>query len=412
MRILILSELFYPHGGGAELATWLYTKALANEGFDITILTSRLRNEKRIEKIGKHIKIVRIFRRIQSIQDTRYHMIVNLGFLLSEFIINLIKEADIIYIPGMLYTVIPIAKAFRKPVILHLHNYSVISPSAIVLASPTDNFVRRSLTYDYICYHRLKYKNTFITISSALLNEIIGKNLNKLGLLADVLICVSKRQADIIIKYNQTLSNKIKVLYNPLPEITLTDKKLSAKPTILYTGGSNYLKGFHILLRILKNIGVKKFYNCKFILTNQYDYRSIKILQQIKKIYDLDVEVLGRITYEKLIRLYRSAWAFFFPSIWEEPLPYAIIESMLTNTIPIASRVGGVPELIRGTFAEKFLFEPSDVKRAEKLIEELFSWSACDVLQVSSKLQDSIMKRINNEKIFKIFKEILDKCVS
>ena len=45
MRILFLSELFYPHGGGAEFATYLISKKLAEAGHQIRVITNRFRDE-------------------------------------------------------------------------------------------------------------------------------------------------------------------------------------------------------------------------------------------------------------------------------------------------------------------------------------------------------------------------------
>jgi glycosyltransferase involved in cell wall biosynthesis len=71
---------------------------------------------------------------------------------------------------------------------------------------------------------------------------------------------------------------------------------------------------------------------------------------------------LNRLPHEKYLKLHENAWGLLFPSICEEPLPYAIVESSLLSTIPIASKVGGIPEIVEGTVAERFLFEPGNVK--------------------------------------------------
>ncbi|MEM4474689.1 MAG: hypothetical protein QXY75_06915, partial [Candidatus Bathyarchaeia archaeon] len=70
MKILILSELFYPHGSGAELATWLYVKMLAEEGFKITVVTSKFPNESSFEVLNERIRIYRL--PINVMIGTRY----------------------------------------------------------------------------------------------------------------------------------------------------------------------------------------------------------------------------------------------------------------------------------------------------------------------------------------------------
>jgi glycosyltransferase involved in cell wall biosynthesis len=68
--------------------------------------------------------------------------------------------------------------------------------------------------------------------------------------------------------------------------------------------------------------------------------------------------------------LYRRAWALLFPSIWEEPLPYVVMEAMLTQTIPIASKVGGVLELIISDRLREFMFKPES---SEELYEKIMN---------------------------------------
>jgi len=70
------------------------------------------------------------------------------------------------------------------------------------------------------------------------------------------------------------------------------------------------------------------------------------------KYSNLNIQLLRRVEHSKVAELHKKAWALIFPSICEEPLPYAIVEAMALGTLPIVSEVGGVPEIIRETPAE------------------------------------------------------------
>ena len=75
---------------------------------------------------------------------------------------------------------------------------------------------------------------------------------------ADKIICVSRRQAEIIADQAPELKDKIEVVYNPLPlEIIDAEprKELDDTPTFLYVGGDSYAKGFHMLLKAMKELG-------------------------------------------------------------------------------------------------------------------------------------------------------------
>ncbi|RLF17145.1 MAG: hypothetical protein DRZ82_10110, partial [Thermoprotei archaeon] len=109
--------------------------------------------------------------------------------------------------------------------------------------------------------------------------------------------------------------------------------------------------------------------------------------------------VLGRVPYEKLVSLYELTWTTLFPSIYEEPLPYAIMESCLLGTVPIASRVGGVPEIVEGTYAEKLLFRPSDVNDLIRKVEDVLALSKEELMNISIELKETTQRRFDAERI-------------
>jgi glycosyltransferase involved in cell wall biosynthesis len=73
------------------------------------------------------------------------------------------------------------------------------------------------------------------------------------------------------------------------------------------------------------------------------------------------LSIFDRLNGDDMSKLYSISNALLFTSLLEEPLSYTVLESMLTGTIPIVSKVGGVPEIVQGTLAEKILFEPNNL---------------------------------------------------
>jgi glycosyltransferase involved in cell wall biosynthesis len=226
--------------------------------------------------------------------------------------------------------------------------------------------------------------------------SLIGYTLSKGWLTnADKIICVSKRQAELVSKNHPQLADKIEVIYNPLPAVLINTeprKNLSNIPTFLYVGGDSVLKGFHILLQALKELdrlGVKT----KFILTNSYSYDSLKILKMLsEKCKNLKINVVGKVKYEEVINLHKQAWALVFPSIWEEPLPYAIVEASLLGTLPIASKIGGVQEILQDTPAEKYIFNPENMKELVEKIKAIVTDEANNFMKDSMALRATMLK--------------------
>jgi glycosyltransferase involved in cell wall biosynthesis len=117
---------------------------------------------------------------------------------------------------------------------------------------------------------------------------------------------------------------------------------------------------------------------------------------------------LDRLPYNEYLKLHDHAWTLLFPSISEEPSPYAIVESMLTGTIPIASVVGGIPEIIKGSPAEEYLFTPGDVNEFIDRIEKLLLQSRDRTIDIGIKLREHILRLLHEERIKSRFTSLFE----
>jgi glycosyltransferase involved in cell wall biosynthesis len=80
----------------------------------------------------------------------------------------------------------------------------------------------------------------------------------------------------------------------------------------------------------------------------------------------------GRLGPSALAEARRAAAFSVVPSRWDEPCPYAAIESMAAGVPALASAVGGLPELVGG----ESVLPPGDVERWAEAMAELWSDSA------------------------------------
>jgi glycosyltransferase involved in cell wall biosynthesis len=192
----------------------------------------------------------------------------------------------------------------------------------------------------------------------------------------------------------------MEVVYNPIPPELLNHeprKELDNTPTFLYVGGDSYTKGFHVLLQILNKLS-KRGVRARFILAGKYGSKSLGTLEQLcNKYRNLEIQILGKIEFNKLKELHRRTWALLFPSICEEPLPYAVVEASLLGTIPIASKAGGVEEILSNSIGEKYLFDFEDLKSVMRMLNIVINSDPYDIINDGIKLRKLVLLKFGNE---------------
>jgi len=390
-KILIVSELFWPEGGGAELATYLILKLLRDAEFEITVLTST--------KNPSPIKGVKFYHTDLLKPGNRIERFLYTSILAQKpWFKKLLKQHDILYIPQMAYPLIPIAKREGLKVVVHLHNYAPVRYHGVKYYFEPDNpstwdEMRTGIFHEYHI-HKSLLRTTTMPISYFAYR--LSKHLLEQ---ADTIICVSKRQTEIV-KQKIRHAN-IEVVYNPPPPMPPIEKKPSEIPTLLYVGGDSYLKGFPIVLWALSRLRR----NYKAYITGHVSAKWAKFADKLGG----NVILLGRIPYSDVLKLHAQAWALLFPSIWEEPLPYAVVEALMAGTIPVAFAVGGVPEIVEDTAAERFLCKPGNIECFIRRLEVIMSLEPNNITELKTNIQKLIQNKINihdiKEKLIKIFSQ-------
>ncbi len=392
MRIAVFTKYYWPEGGGAELATYLILKSIAKD-YTIDVYTG--------SRVVGRAGCCRIY--YWELLDNDYKPIIWAGITSSIiFLKRILKGYDAVYIPSN--ALLPLALIVKMlypgiKVIIHLHDYQpLIYVSAIFPGGEP------SLENELI----LEYYTNMSRLRALLVG--IGHYMNIINTLslyhADRIICVSRRQASIITRHLPAISNRIRVVYNPLPEnLVYKGKNLSAKPSFLYMGSGRYGKGFYVFLeasmRLLKE-GIKPV----FYMTGTLADKQERIIERLNKMYGRIYHVLGWISYYDVMEIHRKTWALLFPSLWEEPLPYAVIESGLLGTIPIAARVGGVEEILGGTIAEEYMFDPGNVDELVDRVKKLLTHGVDEVVSMGERLSRDLSRRFRKERLIEEIRKI------
>jgi glycosyltransferase involved in cell wall biosynthesis len=384
LKILIVQELWWPKGEGGLLATHLITKMLTRRGFEVKVVTG--------VKDYEVINGVEFIYEPRLKADSKLRLWINIYALCKEdWFKRLIEWADIVYIPRYAYPVIPAAKALRRRVIVHLHDYQPISYTAVIFHN--DRFKSDFTRTFYYESHQHDLAKALITSPLTLINRLARRWVSQ----ADMIICVSNRQREIIEEKMPEVKGRTTVIYNPLPNIPFIGKKLTNEKILLYLGGSSFVKGFYVLIRAVMNI-MRQGSNTSFLLIGEGFKHGHEVL--VKKLNDAfkgEVKLFRRLSHNDVLKLYSKSHAVLIPSICEEPFPYVVLETMLTGTLPVASRVGGIPEIIEGTDAERFMFAPGCSEEMADKIETALSLSQDQLINVGSKLREVTLKRFSNE---------------
>jgi len=111
------------------------------------------------------------------------------------------------------------------------------------------------------------------------------------------------------------------------------------------------------------------------------------------------VEYRYAIPEKEKLELICRAKALIFPSISEEPFPYAVIEAVLLGTIPIVSRVCGVKELLDNTLAFAYMFTPGCVNESVEKTKGVCMLDRSKITTFSYELRTEIIKKFNPSKL-------------
>jgi glycosyltransferase involved in cell wall biosynthesis len=403
MNILVLSELFHPHGSGAELATFLYADLLSRTGCNVKVITNRFGDEPSSSKIGS-LEIYRLPLLGEAI-DTKYSVLRRSDVLITDSIRKMMRWSNIVYVPRFWFSAILAAKAFGKPVVVHVHDFIPVCPLATLhkKSEATGKCDCSSLHCSANCiyqFEKLRGRKVGETVASLALNFTVGRVLPKLVGLSDAVICVSRSQREIIGEKEPSLRRKLHVLYNPF--LMGTDVGMDGKD-FGYFGGRDSLKGFVLLCKALVHRRTSG--------SEQIHVHATKLLNSEPK-FEAMLENLGFIPYSRLDptqfkAVYRQIQTVLVPSIWGEPWPYVVVEALTQRRLLVASRIGGIPEQVEGC-AGAFLFEPGDERQLLETIEMTKSFSKDQVNDFGMRNKEVFLRRFNNESSIRKFIRICE----
>jgi glycosyltransferase involved in cell wall biosynthesis len=359
MRVLFLSDLYFPFVGGAEEVCRMEAEELAKKGHDVFVVTSSMPNLNRYEEVHG-VKIYRLdLRNIQLNESS-----TGLSWLIIGSVNHLLS-----YNP---FSAQKVKKTIEKlePEIIHVHNVGGEIPLIVLLSlrnlkcNLKAKIIMSLHDYRLICPRATLFCHVGIPCGVPRVGCNMFVRLQKIMLGDSTIqfVAPSKFLAD---RFKEKFGNaEITVIPNPIQKIDVKPKKSSDQFQILYIGRLVWYKGIRTLLeafRILKNENVRL-----LVAGSGPELETVKRYSRVNH----RIIPLGFISEGEKQRLLKNVNFITVPSLWPEPLSMLILESFGSGTPVIASKIGGNPEVIKDGVNGR-LFEPGDSEELSKILAEL-----------------------------------------
>ncbi len=234
------------------------------------------------------------------------------------------------------------------------HDYQLICPSHGLFDSDV-NICEKCIGGNYThCLKTKCHKNSYAKSFLAMADAYFWK-FSKAYSYIDTIVCPSKFLKDKL-DTDKRFANKTVAIHNFVDKISHQPAQKS--DYVLEFGHLSKDKGTLTLLEVAKNMPQTKFVFAGFG----------KAVEEIEKVPN--AEYVGFKTGNELTELIQKAKISVYPSMWYENCPFSVIESQLLQTPVVASRMGGIPELVEeGKTGE--LFEAGNAKDLESKIKYL-----------------------------------------
>lgn len=233
------------------------------------------------------------------------------------------------------------AKRAGKPVVMSIYDYWLFCPKETLIDAKERTC---ALFQGLRCIPCLGSKNPF-KLAFLLFRKLIFDHFLRQ---VDAFIVLSAASRDLLRNYGISVE-KIKVV--PLSyDFEEPGAKLPEEAQrLLLTGWIQPRKGQDVILRALPQI-LKAFPGTKLTFIGKtVDHAYQRKLEKFIKDHDLfdQVRFLGRVSDDVLKAEFEQAQVIVVPEQWQNMFPIIIVEALGKNKLVLASRIGGIPELIR-----------------------------------------------------------------
>lgn len=316
MKILFITSLLGKEYGGAEVSMRLLRERLIEEGCEVPALTTRKSpSDKTLTSIAFPIEVPK--------------KLLTLGngavdYLLSKKIKNQLEliKPDVVHIQDtyILPAAVLANKGLKIPSVATIRNSVLDKTWELMFTKPISTMLKRRNKTIIKALHSI---DCIISVSDYIKSELIDRGIDG---------------KTVVTIYN---------LPPTFPTITPQIRDPTDNKVHLFAPGLlASFKGFAVLVQAMKTVVEE---NPNVDLTIAGDGPQRKTLEKMIKELGLDVYVTfaGKVPFAKLTDYYSQCDIVVFPSIYAEPFGRVALEAMYFGKPVIASKVGGIKEVVK-----------------------------------------------------------------
>lgn len=358
MKILILNTLYYPYSrGGAEISTQLIAEKLVDLGFEVVVIaTGKQSNLENINGVKVYyVKLINLYWQfiektfIKILLNPIWHLIDSLNPLMASQVAKIIdiEKPDIVHtnnVQGFSVLVWQKIKERGIPIVHTIRDYYLICPKTLMfnkgMNCQSQCFPCRVYSIPRIYFsHKVDY---VIGIT----NFVVAQH-TELGLFRNAKSAVIPNSYDVK-KLSQTKNSSQILRYG-------------------YMGRIAPEKGIELLLNAISHWDKPKY---SLTIAGKGD---IEYVQKLSSSHcSENIKFIGFVSAEDF---FQQIDVLVVPSIWNEPFGRTIIEAYAHGVPVIASKRGGIPDLI-DEGVTGYLFDPNKPEELLYYLKMLVSNSA------------------------------------
>lgn len=304
------------------------------------------------------------------------------------------------FVPLVSPSVFYVANRYRIPVILTLHNFRMVCPSATLYHNRA--IYEKSLTsyFPVDAVARGVYRNSIL--ETAILACCIGLH---------HLLGTWKRRVDFYIALTSFAKEKLTSARVPLP----ADKILIKPNSVQDCGMGTARRRDHFLFvgRLVEEKGLRTLLQAtwrspfRLIIIGDGPMQQ-EVIEHTQK--NPHVIYLGPQNKATVVSHMKACAALIFPSLWYEGLPLTLIEAFSAGTPVIASNLGAMKELIQHG-VNGLLYEPGNERDLVRCVEDV-QHERVDADAMSERARATYLRYFTPERNYNLLLTIYNRAIA